>query len=388
VNSLEGLGERFRQAYGREPDWLVRAPGRVNLIGEHTDYNQGFVLPMAIDRFTWVALAGRQDHRCQARSLEAVEGVSFDVMCPDRGAGWGEYLKAVAWAMSADGLPVVGWDGMIHSDLPMGGGLSSSAALELACARAFALAASLAWDGRRMAAVCQRAESSWVGVQCGIMDQMAVAEGRAGHAMLIDCRDLELRYFPLPPGYEVVVMDTGTRRDLAASAYNSRQSECLAAARMLEVASLRDADLTLLEASAEGMPKNLVRRAMHVITENARTRAAAMAMAGGDARELGRLMRASHASLRDDFEVSTPYLDAIVELAENQRGCAGARLTGAGFGGCAVALVDSEEAAGFCDDVAEGYARATGTVPSLRVCAASDGVVAVPWPDANSLLPT
>lgn len=387
MNYIAQIEDAFSSAFGHKPQWLVRAPGRVNLIGEHTDYNQGFVLPLAIDRFTWLAMAPRQDGVCRALSLDVAGSVSFETGQPVHGAGWGEYIKGVAWAMASGGLPLAGWDGLVKSDLPMGGGLASSAALEMAAARAFALTSLIEWDGRGMAERSQNAERQWVGVQCGIMDQLAVAEGRSGCVMLIDCRSLDLVHYPLPAGYSVVVMDTGTRRDLVGSAYNTRQSECAEAARLLGVSALREADLTMLSESGNRMPPALVRRARHVITENARTLAAAAAMDRGDAMALGQLIHESHASLRDDFQVSTPHLDVIVALAEKQPGCVGARLTGAGFGGCAVALVRIGEAARFCESVAKGYAERTGIEPAIRACAPSAGVAAARWQDAATLLP-
>jgi galactokinase len=365
--------EAFHRILGGAPTLLVRAPGRVNLIGEHTDYNDGFVLPMAISRAVWIALSPRTDRRVVVHSLDFGETLVVDLARVERGRGWGEYIKGVAWALEQAGSNLRGWQGVVAGDVPIGAGLSSSAALELAVARAFAEVSRLTWAGRAMALLAQRAEREWVGVPCGIMDQLISAVGRAGHALLIDCRTLETRYVPLPDGVSVVVMDTGTRRRVSDSAYQERRRECSVAAQRLGVSSLRDLSEEQLTGPGNRLSGSLLRRARHVISENARTLAAAEAMVRGDAGTLGSLMDASHRSLRDDYQVSSPELDAIVACAWRESACLGARLTGAGFGGCAIALVRSLEVEEFTSHVTAAYAKMTGLTPSLFVCAASEG---------------
>jgi galactokinase len=364
----------FEERFGEPPSFVARAPGRVNLIGEHTDYNEGFVLPMAIDRAVWIALRPRTDRKVAVYSLDFQEEGGFDIChLASSGNGWIEYLQAMAWALQKKERGLAGWEGVTAGDVPIGAGLSSSAALELATARAFAAVDGFTWNPREMAQLAQRAENEWVGVYCGIMDQMISATGEAGHALLIDCRNLETRAVPLPPGTAVVILDTSTRRGLVDSAYNDRRRHCEAAARFLHVRALRDVDPATFEARSDDMEPVMRRRARHVVTEIARTLEAADALERGDAATVGRLMDASHASLRDDFEVSRGELDTIVELAQAHPACFGARMTGAGFGGCAVALVRAESAAEFARTVAAEYQAATGLEPKVYVCSASEG---------------
>ena len=364
----------FREKWKQEPELIVRAPGRVNLIGEHTDYNDGFVLPMAIDRAVWLALRRRPDSTISVLSLDYHRTQSFDAAMPKRGkGGWIEYLKGTAWALSEDGREVVGWDGVVAGDVPIGAGLSSSAALELATARAITAAAGAHWEPVHMARLCQRAENGWVGVQCGIMDQMISAVGREGHAVLIDCRTLETQAVPLPEGVLVVILDTSTRRELAGSAYNDRRSQCEAAADHFGVPALRDLTPEVFEDGVAGLDAVAARRARHVVHENARTLEAAEAMHAGDAARLGYLMTSSHRSLRDEFEVSSGELDRMVQIALEHPGCLGARMTGAGFGGCAVALVQADAAADFATAVATRYREDTRLEPRLYVTGATAG---------------
>jgi galactokinase len=366
------LGE-FEARFGGVPTWIARAPGRVNLIGEHTDYNDGFVLPMAIDRAVWIALRARDDRRVSAYSMDFGESREFDLVhLGSSTGGWIEYLRGMAWALQKT-CRLRGWEGVTAGDVPIGAGLSSSAAMELATARAFAALCDLAWDPREMALLAQRAENEWVGVNCGIMDQMISAAGAPGHALLIDCRTLEGTPVPLPAGCAVVILDTDTRRGLVDSAYNERRRQCEDAAAHFGVPALRDVTLEMLEAEAAALDPATHRRARHVVTENARTLQAADALGRGDAAEAGRLMNESHASLRDDFQVSRKELDAIVALAQAQPGCHGARMTGAGFGGCAVALVDRAVAADFASQVASAYRETVRLEPRVYVCSASEG---------------
>jgi galactokinase len=369
----------FERRFGAAPDVVVRAPGRVNLIGEHTDYNDGFVLPLAIDRAVWIALRPRADRQVLVHSLDFAGTLTFalDDITRDSG-GWTEYVKGVAWALQEAGYSLRGWEGVIAGDVPVGAGLSSSAALELAVARAFAAVSDLPWEAARMARLGQRAENEWVGVRCGIMDQMISAASRAGHALLIDCRSLQTEAVPFPPGTTVVVLDTATRRGLVASAYNERRGQCESAARTFGVAALRDVPPARFEMEAGRLDEGTRRRARHVVTENERTLQAAEAMRRGDTIALGRLMNASHESLRDDFAVSSRELDVMVECGRAHPACLGIRMTGAGFGGCAVALVQGAEAEAFTAAVAAGYQAVTELAPVLYVCAATDGAAIVP----------
>jgi galactokinase len=368
----------FRRRFDALPTFVVRAPGRVNLIGEHTDYNDGFVLPMAIDRAVWVALRPRGDRRVVGHSFDFHQTVEFSVEgVRDKGTGWGEYLKGVAWALQEAGYTLQGWEGVVAGDVPIGAGLSSSAALEMATARVFAVTSGLPWDPTVMAKIGQRAENDWVGVNCGIMDQMISAAGVAGHALLIDCRSLETQPVPLPPGAAVVVLDTASRRGLVDSAYNERRAQCEAAARFFGVPALRDVSVAQFQAQADQLDDVIRRRARHVVTENGRTLQATEAMRQGDAAGMGQLMNASHASLRDDFEVSSDELNTMVACACQQEACYGARMTGAGFGGCAVALVRAEAAHAFADTVAASYRATTGIAPNVYICTATNGAEVV-----------
>jgi len=373
----------FEAAHGEAPPLVVRAPGRVNLIGEHTDYNDGFVLPMAIDRAVWLALRPRDGDEVAVHSLEYGESRSFSlerVQSRDTGyedAGWIEYIKGTAWALQDAGHGLRAWEGVMAGDVPIGAGLSSSAALELAAARAFAEVSGLVWEPGPMALLGQRAENHWVGVNCGIMDQMISAAGREAHALLLDCRSLEYELVPLPAGTAVVILDTGTRRGLVDSAYNERRSQCETAATHFGVSALRDVSGQSFAAREGEFDEVTRRRARHVITENERTTAAAQAMARGDAAQLGALMDASHESLRLDFEVSSEALDQMVTCARAHAGCLGARMTGAGFGGCAVALVDAARADAFAAQVAAAYRRESGNEPSVYVCRATGGAAVV-----------
>jgi galactokinase len=372
------LARHFSERFAEPPAILVRAPGRVNLIGEHTDYNDGFVLPLAIDRAVWIALRARADREVHVWSTDFGESAHFALDQLERGGPrWSEYLKGTAWALERAGHRLTGWEGVMGSDVPIGAGLSSSAAVELATARAFAAASQLAWEPAVMARLAQRAENEWVGVNCGIMDQMISAAGREDQAVLIDCRTLGTRAVPLPKNTVVVILDTATRRGLVDSAYNERRRQCEAAAAFFGVQALRDVTPEMFEARAGGLDETTARRARHVVTENTRTLAAAEVMCRGDATALGLLMNESHESLRDDFEVSSSALDTMVEIAQARPGCHGARMTGAGFGGCAVALVDRGQSSAFVERVTAEYERQSRVLPRLYVSEATAGAAAV-----------
>ena len=373
MNPVERVSQAFEEQFGGRPAFIVQAPGRVNLIGEHTDYNDGFCLPMAIDRATWIALRPR-DGEVSVQALDMDDAATFRLdALPRDGASWRRYVAGVAWALQQNGYTLSGWEGVLRGDVPIGSGLSSSAALELAVARAFAAVSGFDWEPTRMARLGQQTENQWLGLQTGIMDQLVSANGVAGHALLMDCRSLALSPVPLPGGTGVVVMDTRTPRGLVNSAYNQRRAECEQAAAVLGVAALRDAARADLERAADRLAPVVFRRARHVISENERTLLAAEAMRAGDAVELGRLMNASHDSLRDDYEVTSHTLDTMVESARRQRGCLGARMTGAGFGGCAIALVREGDVAPFLANVARDYEQTTGLTPDLFVCRPSAG---------------
>jgi galactokinase len=371
------VAQEFEQCFGSLPSAIVRAPGRVNLIGEHTDYNDGFVLPMAIDRAIWIALSPRPDRLVRVHSLDFAESAEFSIDRLEKQAGWIEYLKGVAWALQEAGHTLVGFDAVVAGDVPIGAGLSSSAAWELAAARGFAFTSEFAWDAAQMALLSQRAENKWVGMNCGIMDQMISAAGQANHALLIDCRSLATQSVPVPPGVAVVVLDTATRRGLVDSAYNERRWQCEAVAQFFSVKALRDVTLDQLNEKRDRLDRVAYRRALHVISENDRTLQAVEAMKRGAAIELGQLMQLSHLSLRDDFEVSSRELNIMVECAEHQSSCYGARMTGAGFGGCAVALARQDAAEAFSAGVAAEYEEATGLKPNIYICMATNGAEVV-----------
>jgi galactokinase len=374
----ERVNTAFQEHFNATPRYIVRAPGRVNLIGEHTDYNDGFVLPMAIDRATWIALSPRNDGHVEVYSLDFDASIEFSLAdFKNEDAGWAEYVKGVAWVLQEAGHPINGWNGVIAGDVPIGAGLSSSASIELATARAFAAISGVEWEPANMARMSQKAENQWVGMNCGIMDQMISAAGVAGTALLIDCRSLATENVPLPAGTVVVVLDTATRRGLVDSAYNERRSQCEAAAKTFGIQALRDISLADFERRAGELDEVTRRRARHVISENERTLAAADAMKAGEAAALGQLMNASHVSLRDDFEVSSEALDVMVEKAQAHKGCIGARMTGAGFGGCAVALVRADQAESFAKQVSEAYTKATDLEPSIYICTPAQGAEVV-----------
>jgi galactokinase len=368
----------FKAQYKAAPTFLIRAPGRVNLIGEHTDYNDGFVMPLAIDRAVWMAVRARDDDQVFLHSLDFADPIQFSLSQMTKGAASpSEYVKGVAWALQDAGYTLRGFEGVMKGDVPIGSGLSSSAALELATARTFAAVSGFEWDAPQMAVLSQKAENQWVGVNCGIMDQMISAVGQAGYAVLIDCRSLAINSAPLPTDSFIVVLDTATRRGLVDSAYNERRQQCENAAAFFGVKALRDVDSTTFAAQAQDLDDLTRRRAQHVITENERTLAAKNAMLAGDVQQLGALMNASHISLRDDFEVSSAALDAIVEAAWAHPACYGARMTGAGFGGCAVALVKTAHVDDFVAKVSADYTRSTGNTPQVYVCQAMDGAAVV-----------
>ena len=360
------------QAPPQGADIVVSAPGRANLIGDWTDVNEGFVLPVGLELRT--VLAGRRSpDRLMLRSQELPEDgvVEVDLRTGSGPrAGWGRYATAVVAALLEAGLAIQGFEGVVASDVPIGSGLSSSAALEVAVA--LALVAEPV-DLLTLAKLCQRAENHGVGVQSGIMDQLSSAASRAGHALFLDCRDLSSEHIPFPSDLAVLVVDCAVSRSLSAVAYNERRQQCAEAARVLGVASLRDATEQTLAQGRTELGDRLHRRARHVVTENARVIAAAHALRKGDLPELGRLFAASHDSLARDFEVSVPELDLLVGAATTTPGVHASRLTGAGFGGCTVSLVNADGAELVRDEVLARYAAASGLVPRGWISAAAEG---------------
>jgi galactokinase len=376
----ETLKGAFIERYGREPR-LFRAPGRVNLIGEHTDYNQGFVLPMAIDRETVVAAAPRDDRRVRAFSLSSNEEVSFDLNHPGamRRGLWLDYLEGVAWALEQGAVQLKGADLMISSDVPAGAGLSSSAALEISTGLALTRVSGREVDGVTLALAGQRAEHEYVGTKCGIMDQLVATLGKAGHALLIDCRSFLAEPVPLDTTNALIVIcDTQVKHELSSSEYNTRRAECEQGVSILrevlpEICALRDVTVADFERHEEILPEPVRRRCRHVITENERTLLAAEALRRKDLEEMGRLMNSSHRSLRDDYEVSCAELDLLVEIAGNFPDCLGARMTGGGFGGSTVNLVRRDALSLFQEAIHREYPRVTNISPNIYVSEAGDG---------------
>ena len=358
---------------------VVRAPGRVNLIGEHTDYNEGFVLPAAIDLEIRIAYVPTADRRVELTRLDDGERDAFDLDdAPPRRGRWLDYVVGTAWALAEAGLPLTGLRGVIASTLPPNAGLSSSAAIELASAWAMLHASATAVDPFALALICQRAENGFVGVQSGLMDQFAESCGVAGSALLLDCRSHAWRPIPLPGDLVLVVCHTGSPRHLDGSAYNLRRSQCEAAVAELArtdpaIRSLRDVTPEALVAARDRLDPVAFRRAEHVVTENARVEATVDALAAGDLAAVGRLFAESHASLRDRFEVSSPELDAMVEIASSVPGVIAARMTGAGFGGCTVNLVRPDAVDALRDAVMTEYPSRTGLTPRVLPVTAVDG---------------
>jgi len=363
----ESLRARFKSLFKKPPAGCARAPGRVNLIGGHTDYNEGFVLPIAIERRTLAAFGPREDRRVRFVSAQADGAAEIDLdgeIVPGEPA-WANYCKGVAAGLRERGLALLGAEVLIDSDVPLGGGLSSSAALEVATA--FALLAVAGKVGqvpdRELVLLCQRAEHDFAGAPCGILDQSIVIMGRAGMAMLLDCRSGEIRQVPFnDPGVVVLVADTQVKHDISDGGYAARREQCFAAAKKLGVRALRDVDASAVARAAENgtLAGKELMRARHVVGENARTLEAAEALSAGDFVRVGELMCASHTSLRNDYEVSCQELDAVVELAGACDEVYGARMTGGGFGGCAIALVQADCAEDVARLVQAGFAERFG----------------------------
>jgi galactokinase len=378
------LEAEFRRRFASGPEAGARAPGRVNLIGEHTDYNDGLVLPCAIDRDTWVWLALRPGTRVRVFSREMGGEAAFDAALPQRTGGWVDHVQGVVAALAERGVEPRGFDLAVASELPPGSGLSSSAALGVAVATALDAALGLRFEPRERAALAHRSETCFVGVPCGTMDPLASALGRAGSALRIDCRSGEIESVALPE-LRLLVVDSGVRRRLVAAGYGERRDECrraLEAARRAGIApaaarALRDLGPGDLPALERALDPVLFRRARHVLTENPRVDATALALRAGDLAAAGVCLREGMRSLREDFAVSIPELDALCEIADGLPGVHGSRLTGAGFGGCTLHLVDPARAGAAADALAQGFARRFGRRPPIWSCVASEGASAL-----------
>jgi len=380
------LSDSFRQQFNSSPKVLAQAPGRVNLLGEHVDYNDGFVLPVAIDRAVHVAAAPASGGIVTLAALDLNARVSFslsrlaekiDVNGKPLPA-WARYPAGVAHMLQQEGLVVKGMQAVFTSDVPIGAGLSSSAAVEVAFAVTWRALGGWKRDALQIARLCQRAENQYVGVNCGLMDQFASACGVEGHALYFDTRSLEWQPVPLPHHTAVVIADSGVRRSLATSAYNERRAACEQAVELLRqympnIRSLRDVSTVEFAAYGEFLPPIVRKRAEHVVKEIARVQDAVVALRREDAALFGGLMFSGHASLRDLYEVSCPELDTLVNLARQQSGCYGARLTGAGFGGCTVNLVDEAKAEAFIQNLKDSYQKQIGRLAQVYLCKASAG---------------
>jgi len=373
------LQAKFKALFGTTPS-IYRAPGRVNLIGEHTDYNDGFVMPAAIGFSCWVAIAPRDDHNLVIHSesfAEFVE-VNLDEPMPPPSGKWYDYPLGVAWVLQQSGQKLQGASLLIHGEVPLGAGLSSSAALEISTGLALLGNSGCQLDRTRLALLCQRAENTFVGARCGIMDQFISCHGQAGHGLMLDCRSLDYQLIPIPSEVNLVICNTMVRHEHSSSEYNARRAECEEGVRELAKAlpgirALRDVSLAQLEQNRSRLREVVYRRCRHVITENDRVRAAALALQNSNIQSLGRLMADSHQSLGEDYEVSCAELDILVNLASKQKGVYGARMTGGGFGGCTINLVSAEDTAAFQRAVVKGYHSGTGRHADIYICNASQG---------------
>ena len=377
------MQERYVSRYARRAR-IFRAPGRVNLIGEHTDYNDGYVMPAAIDFNTWVAFAPREDRKLVVYSENVAEGVEFDLGAPSPRPRhhWGDYVFGVAVMLEQAGHQLRGADLLIFGDVPIGAGLSSSASIEVATGYALLNNSGLSVDPVALAKLCQKAENDFVGTRCGIMDQFISCCGHARRALMLDCRSLDYRLFPLPPDVSLAICNTMVKHELASGEYNMRRAECEAGVRRLAqdlpyVRALRDVTLADLERYGRDLPNTTFRRCRHVVSEDARVLEAASALESGDVAAFGRLMAESHRSLREDYEVSCPELDLMVKLASQAKGVFGARMTGGGFGGCTINLVQGEHVEAFKRTVGRGYEQATGRSPEIYVSSAAEGAAEV-----------
>ncbi len=371
----------FESVFEGGADVVVQAPGRVNLIGEHTDYNAGFVFPAAIDRWVVVAVRSRADSLVRIYSAMHEEVAEFrvdDVLAAQ--GNWADYPKGVVREFQKLGHSLCGFDAAIVGNVPMGAGLSSSAAVEMAMGKGMVVLNRIEISGADLALLGQRAENHFVGVNCGIMDQFISANGRAGHALFLDCRDLSFELVPLfGDDVQIVICNSGVTRGLTDSAYNNRRSACESGVSLLarvmgtDIRALRAVSMEMLDVYGDALSETVLKRCRHVITENERTQRAVVLLKKGDLLGFGQLMVASHESLRDDYEVSGDELDLLVEIALNVPGVLGARMTGAGFGGCTVNVVERDAVPALTDAINERYPGKTGLTPEIYVCSAVNG---------------
>ncbi len=359
---------------------IYRAPGRVNLIGEHTDYNDGFVMPAAIDLCTQVAIRPRDDRKLHIYTELLSDAVDVDLDDPHPAARghWSDYVRGVAVTLERSGYSLKGADLGIRSNVPIGAGLSSSAAIEVAAGIAMLATAGQTMDRLSLARLCQQAENEFVGMRCGIMDQFISCYGGAGKALILDCRSLESRLLPIPEDVRLVICNTMVKHELGSSEYNTRRADCEAGVRhfakvLPDIHALRDVTVDDLKRCGSDLNETIYKRCRHVITENARVLEAAAALERDDLNRVGGLMAESHRSLRDDYEVSCVELDTMVDLATPIEGVFGARMTGGGFGGCTINLVKADGVGEFRRTVASRYAQETGLAPEIFVCSTSDG---------------
>jgi galactokinase len=363
---------------------IYRAPGRVNLIGEHTDYNDGFVMPAAIDLFTYAAIKPRDDRTLLIHSENFSESVEFDLDRPaPRAQGhWSGYVSGVAVMIERAGYRLRGAELTIRSDVPIGAGLSSSAAIEVASGVALLDNSRIELNRVELAKLCQKAENEFVGMRCGIMDQFISCNAQAGTALMLDCRSLDFRLLPLPEHVRLVICNTMVKHELGSSQYNTRRAECEAGVRYFatllpNIRALRDVTVEDIDRFGAGLSEVIYKRCRHVITENARVLEAAAALERDDLTRFGELMAESHRSLRDDYEVSCAELNIMADLAASIEGVYGARMTGGGFGGSTINLVKTESVPQFKERVASGYQQATGITPEILVCAAAAGATCI-----------
>jgi galactokinase len=379
------IRDAFRERFGGDPAVVVRAPGRVNLIGEHTDYNDGYVLPVALNRDVLFAVRPRADQVVDLYSInfQASAPFTLDRLVPDPNQSWINYVRGVAQQLQREGLPLTGMEGVVEGNVPIASGLSSSAAMEVAALMAFQTLGGWELDGAKAALLCQRAEHEFLGVRVGIMDQFISRLGKRDHALFIDCRTLQYEAIPLnAQGYVLMVVDSRRSRELAASEYNVRRSQCEEAVTALraglpEIRALRDVTPAQLLQHNWRLETVTGRRARHVVSEDDRVLRAVAALREHRLADFGALMNESHESLRFDYEVSSRELDVLVGAARQVEGCAGARLTGAGFGGCTISMVREEAVAEFERHVTELYRRETGHEPIHYTCTAEDGASVV-----------
>jgi galactokinase len=373
------LRQRFREWCGLRAD-VFRAPGRVNLIGEHTDYNDGFVMPCAIELCTRVAAAGREDRKLVIRSAQFPGEFEFDLNeLPARRTGeWWDYVLGMAVMLQQEGHRLRGANLLVEGEVPIGAGLSSSAAIEVASALAMMQLSGIDLPGAEVAKLCQRCENTFIGARVGIMDQFVSCLGKAGHALLLDCRSLEFELIPIPDGVRMVVCNTMVKHQHAGGEYNRRREECEEGVKILakwypQVNVLRDVSRDQLFAHEADMPEKIFRRCRHVVEENERVQEGRKRLGTSNLKGFGQLMRESHRSLRDLYEVSCGELDVMAELAEGLPGYFGGRMTGGGFGGCTLNLVESGQAEEFAKAIADRYEKKTEIKPDVYICAAADG---------------